>query len=60
MARCVACSAETELYNNGDPICIACDEGTGIPTARVQESKRAHTADENSTNRLERGQAADG
>jgi hypothetical protein len=26
MAECTFCKAETQLYENGEPVCIACDE----------------------------------
>jgi len=26
VARCVYCEVETELFSNGTPICIECDE----------------------------------
>ena len=35
MATCSRCAAETQLYNNGIPICVACSEGLAVATDKI-------------------------
>jgi hypothetical protein len=37
MAKCSKCEADTQLYENGNPICVSCS--TEIDAARTQTAR---------------------
>ncbi len=47
MARCVTCAAETELYVNGSPLCIACSDKNEAPTRKPPQSSDAGLSETN-------------
>lgn len=48
MARCMSCAAETQLYVNGSPLCIACCEKSD-PARKPPQSSSGEVTESNAT-----------